>query len=65
MVFVWSQPKYGLDIDTYIQGIFGVSQASTWEEVWSLAGSPSVTLHCHHMSLGRSLFLFNLQLGFG
>lgn len=29
MVFVWSQPMYGLDIDTYIQGIFGVSQVST------------------------------------
>lgn len=29
MVFVWSQPKYGLDLDTYIQVIFGVSQVST------------------------------------
>lgn len=29
-----------------------------WGEVWSLAGSPSVTLHCYHVSLGKSSFLF-------
>lgn len=68
MMFVWSQPRRcGLDVDTYIQGIFGVRQASTGlclGRDLDLAGSPSFTLHCHHhMSLGRSLFLFSAAAG--